>query len=419
MRSQRFLMVSSSLALMLILVQAVALPELQAQTSFPPPLSLAPGGSAPASAMQFSNEIATRPADEAAASSNPMLWQQYQALQTGGPLEESGQDCSACGAGGYNRCGCNTGVFPWFSGPGDCDQFCIGPKWAVDIGGLMMFRDDADWNRVIAAVGDPTTLVDQFEHGPGGRLFFTGYNEYGYGIQIGYEGINDWDANLHFANAGGFTREITYQTRLNSVEINFLPLTQSPWKWFSGFRYVQYDEDYIDFNRADRVLPAPATPAATAQTIDNGLNRLLENRLFGFQVGSRRDAWQLGNRITLQTFANAGVYCNKFRREDVEATVTTTISGDDTATPEVTELTESSSSFNTTTRDDIAEIAFVGEAGFSAAYRFNHCCAVRGGYQVLALDGVGNALAASFVPGLPDNGTLVFHGLQFGLEYRR
>ncbi len=387
---------------------ALATSSLQAQDTFPPPVLMPAGGadSSYGSAVEF---------DPSAASSNPMLWQQYQALQMGVTADEG---CSCNGAGSYDRCGCNTELFPWTSGPGTCDQWCVGPKWGVEASGLMMFRDDADWNRVITDVGGATTAINQFDHGPGGRVFVTGYNSSGYGIQVGYEGINDWNASLEFAPVAGATREFDYNSRLNSVEINFLPNVPSVWKVFSGFRYVQFDEDFIDTTRADRVLPAPATPAATTQAIDLGINRLLTNRMFGLQLGGRRDAWQFGNRVTLQTYANGGVYCNKFRRDDVNLTVTTTISGDDTATGNVTELTESSSTLRTSTRNDLADIAFVGEAGVVGSWRLNYCTVLRAGYQILALDGVGQGLEASFTPGLSSD-TIVFHGLQFGVEYRR
>ncbi len=352
--------------------------------------------------------------------SNQMLWQQYQALQTGAACQECSdcQSCSGSGTSGHNRCGCNTELFPWISGPGTCDQWCVGPKWSVDAGGLMLFRDDADWDRVAASLGRGAASASQFSHGPGGRVFVTSNSQSDFSVQIGYEGINDWDANLAFAPLGGTTREFAYQSSLNSIEINFLRNTSSSWKWFSGFRYLQLNEDLVDFSRANRVLPAPATPAGTSQTIDQGLSHLLKNRLFGVQLGGRRDLWDFGNRVTLQTYANAGMYCNKFRRDDVDLTVTTTITGDDTATPGVTEQTESSSSFRTSTRNNLTDIAFVGEAGITASWRLNHCTAVRTGYQVLAMDGVGNALEASLTPGL-NSDTMLFHGLQFGLEYRR
>ena len=371
--------------------------------------------------MLASPGYAARPA-----TTNNMLWQQYQALQTG---EYAASDCQACsgnGAGGYNRCGCNTALFPWFNGPGDCDQWCIGPKWSVDAGGLFMFREDADWNEVIALLpGAPQAeLTDQFEHGPGGRVFVTGYNDAGFGIQVGYEGINGWDATLAFAPdqfVAGETRDFVYQSRLNSVEINFLTNNPSPWKLYSGFRYIQLDEDFIESRIVDKPIPLPvAAPPVGTPFVDLGFNHLLSNRLFGFQLGSRRDAWQWGNRFTVNTFANAGVYCNKFRRDDVNLTVTTVITADDLDTPDVNEFSQTTTTSQTTQRRNFAEIAFVGEAGVSAAWRLNQSTALRAGYQILAVDGVGQGINAFLIPNDSLNGTtLVFHGLQFGLEYRR
>ena len=54
----------------------------------------------------------------------------------------------------------------------------------------------------------------------------------------------------------------------------------------------------------------------------------------------------------------------------------------------------------------------------SAVARLNQCFAVRGGYQLLVIDGMGEALDAFFEPEL-ESSTVLYHGLQFGLEYRR
>ncbi|MEM8944598.1 MAG: BBP7 family outer membrane beta-barrel protein [Planctomycetota bacterium] len=360
----------------------------------------------------------------AAPTSNQMLWQQYQALQAGGGSDAGA--CQSCGGGysDYDRCGCNTGLFHWIDGPGNCDQWCVGPKWGVDAGGLFLFREDANWAGVIADIGAPDpVLVDQFEHGPGARVFVTGYNDQGWGIQVGYEGINDWDASLGYAPVGAAptetTRNIGYQSRLNSLEVNFLRRTPSPWEFFSGFRYVQLDEDFLDVNTTDKPIPPPSFMPVSTAFVDTEFNRILENRLIGFQLGTRRDAWQFGTRFTVHTFANAGVYCNKFRREEVDVTETTVITGDDLATVE-DEFTTTNSRSVTKTRRDFADIAFVGEAGLTGTLRINQCTALRAGYQILALDGVSQGLDAFLSPnaGL-DSSTLVFHGLQFGLEYRR
>ena len=397
----------SLVAMLFFVVVAASVEQLRAQSADYPPARI----------PQVPGEFIE---GAGATTSNQMLWQQYQALQTGATLVEEGgcSTCSGSGTSGYNRCGCNTELFPWISGPGTCDQWCVGPKWSVDAGGLMMFRDDADWDRIAVSLGRGAASASQFNHGPGGRVFVTSNSQSDFSVQIGYEGINDWDANLAFAPLGGTTRGFDYQSSLNSIEINFLRNTPSSWKWFSGFRYLQLDEDLVDFSRDNRVLPAPATPAGTSQSIDQGLSHLLKNRLFGVQLGGRRDVWDFGNRVTVQTFANAGMYCNKFRRDDVDFTVTTTITGDDTATTGVTEQTESSSTFRTSSRNNLTDVAFVGEAGITAAWRLNQCTAVRTGYQILAMDGVGNALDASLSSGI-NSDTMLFHGLQFGLEYRR
>ena len=363
--------------------------------------------------------------EQASGTSNQMLWQQYQALQLGGSGVGSGGDCQTCsGPGGYNRCGCNAELFPWTNGPGDCDQWCVGPKWGVEASGLFMFRDDADWDRVIADVGGGAqpVLVDQFDHGAGARLFVTGYNEAGFGVQVGYEGVNDWVANLAYAPdalVAGETREFAYESRLNSVEINFLPNVPYAWKWYSGFRYVELSEDFLDTNTAAKPIPAPvAVPVAPVAFFDTRANQLLKNRLFGLQVGGRRDTWQLGNRVTLQTYGNCGVYCNKFRQKRTDSAITTIIAGDDIDTVDVNEFSQNTTVVQTAVRRDSTEVAFLGEAGIAAAFRLNRCTALRAGYQILAVDGVGEGLATSLSPGF-DSATLIYHGLQFGLEYRR
>jgi len=396
----------------------------------PPQISPFPAVDMPAGSVMsgtgFAAEFAT---EQAAGAPNQMLWQQYQALQISGPSDgcqsnNGCQTCSGSGTGGYNRCGCSSKLFPWTTGPGSSDQWCVGPKWEVEASGLFMFRDDADWGRVVAGVGGAAqpVLTDQFDHGAGGRLFVTGYSEAGFGIQVGYEGINDWVANLAYAPdalVAGETREFTYESRLNSVEINFLPHVPYAWKWYSGFRYVELSEDFLDSTTSAKTIPVPATPPAVPVAFfDTGVSQQLKNRLFGFQLGARRDAWQFGNRLTLQTYANGGVYCNKFRRNSINRSTTTIIAGDDLATPGTNEFSQSTSSVQTEVRRDLTEVAFLGEAGLAAAFRLNQSTALRVGYQILAIDGVGEGLAASFSPGL-DNTTLLYHGLQFGLEYRR
>ena len=346
---------------------------------------------------------------------NPMLWQQYQALQTGSATSGGSGSCG-CG-GGHDRCGCNPEVFPWIDGPGSCDQWCVGPRWAVEADGLFLFRDDTDWAPVAASLGATPTIVDQFDHALGARLFVTGYNEAGYGLQVGYEGANDWNATFFDPNMAS-DRTLKYETRLNSVEINFLPNVPYLWKFYSGFRYIEIDENLYDSTVVDKPIPPPVsggTPAAGF--VDTSNNFLLENRLIGFQLGGRRDSWQLGRWVSIDTFANAGVYCNKFKRDDVVVTTTTIITGEDLDTTD-TEFNIETSEVHTRVRRDFADVAFAGEAGISGVVRLNQCLSLRGGYQVMVVDGMGEALDAYFTPDLVTS-TVLYHGAQFGLEYRR
>ncbi|QDT00083.1 BBP7 family outer membrane beta-barrel protein [Adhaeretor mobilis] len=340
-------------------------------------------------------------------------------FQPYGSYESACSGCSegAC-AGGCSRCGCNTQYFHWIKGPGNCDEWCLGPHWEVEASGLMLYREDADWSRVTADVGVAPEFISQFDHSPGARVFATAYNEHGYGLQIGYEGVGAWNSRAEY-DLGGATRSFDYQTSLNSIEINFLTQRPSTWKFFAGFRYVELDEDFRDFTANDIANPAPADPAAAPfATIDNGQDFILENRLIGFQLGGLRDTWQVNSRFTLEPFANAGVYCNMFKRADITRTVTTITAGDDLSTPLVNEFSQSSSESRSTVRRDFAEAAFLGELGLTAQLRINRCLALTSGYQVLFVDGVGEGLDAAFSPDLIST-SLVYHGLQFGLEYRR
>ena len=353
----------------------------------------------------------------AAAATNPLLWQQYQALQAG--VATTSDDCQSCGDGSwYDRCGCNLEYFPWFDGPGNCDRWCVGPKWAVNADGLFLFRDDANFNLLAGSLADPDFFQQQFDHGPGARLFVTGYNDSGFGLQIGYEGVNNWNASQGFT-AGAVTQRFDYNSSFNSIEINFLPNTPYPWKLFGGFRYVELSEDFIDSSIEAKPLLAPADPAAAPVVVNDTIaSNFLKNRLFGFQLGGLRDNWHFGRWFSVEAFANGGVYCNKFIRDDVVQNVATTVYGDDTSTVGVNEATRVVSRTSNVERSNITEIAFLGEAGLTGILKINQCVALRGGYQIMALDGVGEALQAAFTPGINSN-TVVFHGVQFGLEYRR
>jgi len=144
----------------------------------------------------------------------------------------------------------------------------------------------------------------------------------------------------------------------------------------------------------------------------------LKNRLLGFQLGTRRDTWHLKKWFTLESFANAGIYSNLFRRDNVARSVTTVITGDDLSTPDTNEFSQQVTTVNTKVRGDFTDVAFLAEVGITGVVRIHPCVALRGGYQAMVVDGVGQGIDAFFAGGL-NNGTVLYHGLQFGVEYRR
>lgn len=342
---------------------------------------------------------------------------------TGGP---NGEACAGCngGSGGgygafgtYNRCGCSSQLFPYTTGPGNCDNWCVGPHWEVSLDGLFIRRESADWARVIDDVGLVPDLVDQFGYGPGVRLFATGYNCGNYGLQVGYEGVNDFSASALFPQVGSL-RAFSYESTFNSIEVNMFRRTERQWKIFGGARYVEIDEDFVDFTTVDKPIPPPADPPTPPVAfVDFGNTFQVENRLMGVQLGAFRDAWRLNRWITIEPYGNAGVYLNDFKRENIARNVTTVITDDDLATPE-NEASQTVTQVNTVVRRDFTDMAFLGEVGVTAVIRLNRCVAVRGGYQALATDGVGQGLDAFFAQGLNPQ-SVFYHGAQFGVEYVR
>lgn len=339
------------------------------------------------------------------------------ALLSAGAIDSTCNSCNGGGGAGsfYNRCGCNQQLFPYLTGPGNCDNWCVGPHWNVEVDGMALRRTGVDWARVVDSVALDPALLDQFDYGPGGRIFVTGYNDSDFGIQVGYEGINNYNARALF-NDGADVRSFDYETTFNSIELNFLRRTTAPTKLFAGFRYVQADEDFTDALTVGKTVPPAANPAVTDVFTDTKDVWKLENRMFGFQLGALRDAWSFNKWLTIEPYGNGGVYYNNFKREQLQDTIDTLVTGPNNVT--LAQATTSSSFTQFGTSQTFSEIAFLGEVGVTAVFRINQCVAIRGGYQALVMDGVGTGLDAYFEPGL--NGTSVlYHGARFGFEYQR
>jgi hypothetical protein len=127
----------------------------------------------------------------------------------------------------------------------------------------------------------------------------------------------------------------------------------------------------------------------------------VNNHLWGGQVGFDALLWQRGN-FRLEGLGKAGVYSNS-----VDNVVTT--AGIGGAVPALT----------------IADnrTAFVGDLALTGAYQLNERWSIRGGYQLLWVDGVGLAAdqfsTANIATGTGtiDYSTAFYHGFTIGAEY--
>ena len=102
------------------------------------------------------------------------------------------------------------GGWPYANGPGTCDDWKVGPIWDVTVDGMVMTRE-ANGSRSLRKLrcsrsprGDPDPEVtEQFDRGPGGRVYLTGLvpRNVGYQVMAGYEGIEEWNAAIVFPEA--------------------------------------------------------------------------------------------------------------------------------------------------------------------------------------------------------------------------
>lgn len=356
-----------------------------------------------------------------------------------------GPDSGAHGGNGYRP------------GSGRRDDWLVGPHWRVTVDGVVLSRGEADLAAILDVVEpiapavalSPLEFYDNFDFAAGGRVLLT--SEYpqlaGYELQVGYLGAEKWSANAYWEEepitAGDITgmqrRQLIYDSRFHSAEINFQKMSPGYLKPFAGVRYIAFSESISDINKqyTNVILPDPdiTMPGDSLSSIlaqqSNGVE--IENNLIGFQSGLRMDMWRPTRRLHFSGFASAGVYCNFIDRDRVSSsTVTVTtketvVTGnnntplDPTDDPTSIDTTTNSLTTNVATSADGTRIAFTTEASLAATWRLSSTTALRGGYQVQFLSGVELAenLWTAPPPITAESDELFLHGWFAGIEYRR
>jgi hypothetical protein len=313
-----------------------------------------------------------------------------------------GDTCCDSECGSNECCGCNC----------DCDP-------------LLTFRADAlflhrSTPRSAVLVTDSytpggTVLLDanqfDFDTQTGWDIYLARDRVFGdWGIEANYFSVDGWNASTEPVTSPGgavvqfvtplgntqvpATLSASYASQLYSVEINARrPLLD----WLTlllGYRFLELDESGLSI----------------AQDVGPGLNLATysiksQNSLSGFQVGLDSQI-PVGQRLTLQGIGKVGIYGNRASNNIYIY------------------QSDSPETFGSETM--LGHTAFVGELDFAATYAVTDQLSVRGGYQLLWLEGVAlasNQVAVSDpdhgISGIHSTGGVFYNGAFVGLEYRR
>jgi len=183
-----------------------------------------------------------------------------------------------------------------------------------------------------------------------------------------------------------------YKSRLYNAEFNVRRSVNDWLTGLAGFRWMELEDSYLA-QGTGAILSTPFSEAIRSH-----------NHLFGFQIGA--DAILLGRQEQFQIrgVAKAGIFGN--------------------AVGQNTEFSDPAGLGTLSAAANGSHTSFVGEIGLIGSYQVSKHVTIRGGYQVMWIEGV--ALAPRQIPntdlagGTADieaAGGLFYHGANAGLEF--
>lgn len=302
------------------------------------------------------------------------------------------------------QCDPNAVWDPDFDGYG-CYTTCPPPPWTVKAGAVILQRTRPTPTRLIADVNTGETVLDasdfdfNWEAGPDIAVIRSINSGLG-AIEARYFSINDSQATKSLyadvwiptvpplVSDGWVDIDAMYSSRLYSAEINYRHNPANDFCWLVGFRWVQFDENleldsYSPLNEATIVFDA-------------------ENQLYGGQIGLDWRIFDRGGPIAVNSVFKAGVFGNS-------------------ASNSFLLRQDTGPSFRAS--DAANQVAFVGEIDITAVYRWTDHIALRGGYQLLWVEGV--AVAADQVAatnlitenGIDTRGGVFYQGALVGIDF--
>lgn len=303
-------------------------------------------------------------------------------------------------------------------GEADCCEYfqdCCGPLWTVYGDGVFLHRSGPT-NAVLFNNGAGNPVLNAadlgFDTSAGFRIGLIRHQVLGtaWDLETVYMGVDGWRAatgvlpsvgteipfitplgdSLNSAHNWAF-----YRSELHNVEINGRRPVRDWLSFLVGFRYLELNEELRLFQNtfvgADENLTATSLDAT--------------NHLIGFQIGADGQIWNRG-RLELDCVLKAGIYNNNATTQTLRSQSL------------VVDVDSARASNDHT--------AFIGEIGLTGLYKLDRGWAIRGGYQLLWIEGV--ALASDQIAVSDPNagtatvdtsGSPFYHGAFVGLEYRR
>jgi hypothetical protein len=307
---------------------------------------------------------------------------------------------------------------PVVEGEADCTEFfqtCCGPLWTVYGDAIFLHRSRPN-NAVVFNDGVGAALLNATDLGfgtaAGFRIGVVRHQVLGtaWDLETLYSGIDGWRATTGVLPATGteipFATPLgdplnfshnwaNFRSELHNVEVNGRRPIREWLSFLAGFRYIELNEELSMFQN----IFVGADENLTAGSVDTA------NHLFGFQIGVDGQIWNRG-RLELNGVLKAGIYNNTAKNQATWSE--SLIPGVDIA------------------RASDDHTAFVGEIGLTGLYKLDRGWAIRGGYQLLWIEGV--ALASDQIAvSDPDAGTAsvntggspFYHGAFVGLEFTR
>jgi len=294
--------------------------------------------------------------------------------------------------------GCAAPCAPACEIPMNCCD--CGSLWTVRAGAVFFRREGGDVTPI--AVGTPSystaDLDFGYQAGPAVSFIRHSFLNTCWDLEVNYFGVySDASATTLDVDSLNSTPPInivgvvpattTYDSDLHSTEINLRRRWNDWLTVLGGFRWIELSDD----------LNTDIGAGAAAFGVD------VNNHLYGAQIGVDACLLQRG-AFHLEGFAKVGIFGNS-------ADVAATTAGVGGALP----LVSLSSS----------ETVFVGDLALTGVYDLSDRWSLRGGYQLLWLDGVAfapeqldNVDIATGVGAVDTSTTAFYHGFTAGAEFR-